>query len=265
MRRLRLCNTRPALVSAWGTTYRRRVRLLPVAVTATAMTAMLAAPAQAEGPGYKFFKSAGSPTKPGAYWDPCSTVRYGIDFTYARKQGLRVGREEDRWRSAVREVADAMGVRFVYEGRISSRAQNGVQPRTSAGVDLIITFGSESRRGRYGYGRVLNGPVAGIAGISWRQSSAGARVDYGYVIIDAKEVVRKTDAVREAFDPRPATQRPPDVVRSLYMHEFGHAVGLAHVRDKKQLMYPRLLPERSDTLGRGDLRGLRKLGNQRCF
>ncbi len=247
------------------TTYRRRVRLLPAALAATTLSAILVAPAHADGPGYKFFKSAGSPTKPGAYWDPCTTVRYGIDFAYARKQGLRAAREQTRWRSAVKEVADAMGVRFVYEGRINSRAQNGVQPRTTADVDLIITYGSDSRRGRYGYGRVLSGPVAGIAGISWRQSTSAARVDYGYVIIDAKEVARKTDAITEAFDPRPATKRPPDVVRSLYMHEFGHAVGLSHVRDKKQLMYPRLLPERADTLGPGDLRGLRKLGNQRCF
>ena len=241
------------------------MRLLPVALAATSACALLAAPAQADGPGYKFFKAAGSPTKPGAYWDPCTTVRYGIDVTYARKQGLRIPREEQRWRSAIKEVSEAMGMRFVYEGRIRSRAQNGVQPRSTAAVDLIITYGAESRRGRYGYGRVLSGPVAGIAGISWRQSTTAARVDYGYVIIDAKEVVRKTDAVSEPFDPRPATKRPPDVVRSLYMHEFGHAVGLSHVRDKKQLMYPRLIPERADTLGPGDLRGLRKLGNQRCF
>ncbi len=241
------------------------MRLLPVALAATTLSAVLVAPAHADGPGYKFFKNAGKPTKPGAYWDPCSTVRFGIDFTYARKQGLRVGREEDRWRSAVKEVADAMGVRFVYEGRIRSRSQDGVQPTSTAGVDLIITYGADSRRGRYGYGRVLSGPVAGIAGISWQQSTSAARVDYGYVIIDAKEVVRKTDAVSVPFDPRPATRRAPDVVRSLYMHEFGHAVGLSHVRDKKQLMYPRLLPERADTLGRGDLRGLRKLGSQRCF
>ena len=256
---------RPALVSGPCATYRRRVRLIRAALAATTLSAILVAPAQADGPGYKFFKNAGRPTKPGAYWDPCSTVRYGIDFTYARKQGLRVVREERRWRSAVAEVADAMGVRFVYEGRIRSRASNGVQPRSSSGVDLIITFGSESRRGRYGYGRVLAGPVAGIAGISWRQSTAAARVDYGYVIIDAKEVARKTNATTSPFDPRPATERPPDVVRSLYMHEFGHAVGLTHVRDKKQLMFPRLLPQRADTLGPGDLRGLRKLGNQRCF
>ncbi len=241
------------------------MRLVRAALAAAVLSAILVAPAHADGPGFKFFKSAAKPSKPGAYWDPCSPVRFGIDFTYARKQGLRVGREETRWRSAVKEIADAMGMRFVYQGRIRSRAQNGVQPRSAAGVDLVITFGSDSRRGRYGYGRVLAGPVAGIAGISWRQSTAAARVDYGYVIIDAKEVVRKTNATTVPFDPRPATERAPDVVRSLYMHEFGHAVGLAHVRDKEQLMYPRLLPERADTLGPGDRRGLRKLGNQRCF
>lgn len=238
--------------------------MIAAGVALAAAASLGVAPATADGPGYKFFRSGGSPTKPGAYWDPCSTVRYGIDFAYAKRKGLRVGREEQRWRSAVDEVAQAMGMRFDYEGRIRSRAQ-GLQPASSSGVDLIITFGNDSRSGRYGYGRTIAGPVAGVAGISWRSVSGAARVNYGYVVIDAKDVVRNTDATREPFDPRPADQRPPDVVRALYMHEFGHAVGLDHVRDKDQLMYPELLPDRPDTLGPGDRKGLRKLGNQRCF
>ena len=224
----------------------------------------LAAPAGADGPGYKFFRSGGSPQKPGAYWDPCTTVTYGIDFTYAKRKGLRAGREEARWRSAVAEVATAMGMRFRYEGRIRSRAQR-LQPRSASGVDLIITYGSPTRGNRYGYGRTLAGSVAGVAGISWRRVGRAAQVTYGYVVIDAVDVARRTDAARARFDPRPPAQRPPDVVRALYMHEFGHAVGLNHVRDSRQLMYPRLQPDRPDTLGSGDRRGLRKLGKQRCF
>ena len=244
--------------------YRRGMRASGTAVALVAALSLIAAPAAADGPGYKFFRSGGNPKKPGAYWNPCSTVTYGIDFTYAKRKGLRAAREEARWRSAVAEVAAAMGMKFRYEGRIKSRAKR-FQPRSASGVDLIITYGNDRRGGRYGYGRTLAGSVAGVAGISWRRVSRAAQVTYGYVVIDAKDVARNTDATSVPFDPRPAAQRSPDVARALYMHEFGHAVGLDHVRDRRQLMYPRLQSDRPDTLGAGDRRGLRKLGAQRCF
>lgn len=247
-----------------GAAYRRRVRATGTGVALVAALSLIAGPAAADGPGYKFFRSGGSPKKPGAYWDPCSPVTYGIDFTYAKRKGLRAAREEARWRSAVAEVATTMGMKFRYQGRIKSRAR-GARPRSASGVDLIITYGNDTRGGRYGYGRTLAGSVAGVAGISWRRVSRVAQVTSGYVVIDAKDVVRNTDATRAAFDPRPAAQRSPDVARALYMHEFGHAVGLDHVRDRRQLMYPQLQTDRPDTLGAGDRRGLRKLGIQRCF
>lgn len=226
-----------------------------------AMTVLAAAPAVADGPGYRFFESRrGQPT---AYWNPCQTVTYGIDFTYAQRKGMRKTRELLRWRSVVAEVRAAMGVRFRYAGQIDTRAA-GVVPRTKAPVDVVITFGNATR-GRFGYRKVLRGDVAGFGGVNWRSTGARSQVVSGYVVIDADEVVRSTDVWTRAFDPRPAWQREPDILRALYMHEFGHAVGLDHVQDKRQLMYPQLQPDRGDVLGAGDRRGLRKLGNQRCF
>ena len=234
-------------------------------VTATAVGVVSLAPAVADGQGYRFFKTRGKAHAPGAYWDPCEAISYGIDFTYATKIGMRKSWERDRWRSAVEEVSRTMGVDFRYVGAVRSRSA-GTRPRSLAGVDLVITFGKATKGGRYGYGRLLRGPVAGVAGVRWRSNGSNRRQVFGgYVVIDAKEVVRRTDEWEQPFDARPAAVRSPDVVRSLYMHEFGHAVGLDHVRDKKQLMYPRLQPDRPDQLGAGDRKGLRKLGRQRCF
>lgn len=223
-------------------------------------------PAAADGPGYRFFKNAGSPTKPGAFWNPCQTVRYGIDFTYAQRKGLRRSWERDRWRSAVAEIGDAMGVTFRYAGAVRTRSA-GRYPRSASGVDIVITYGRAARHGRYAYGRVLRGSVAGVGGVSWRATKrpGRARIDGGYVVIDAGDVVVHTSNWQAPFDSRPADQRSPDVVRSLYLHEFGHAVGLSHVKDTEQVMYPRVQATRSDVLGSGDRKGLRKLGRQRCF
>jgi Matrixin len=226
-----------------------------------AITVLAATPALADGPGYRFFESRGG--KPTAYWNPCETIDYGIDFTYAQRKGMRKTRELLRWRSVVAEVSTAMGVRFRYAGQVDTRSA-GVVPRTKAPVDLVITFGN-AKRGRFGYRKVLRGGVTGFGGVNWRSTGARSQVVSGYVVIDADDVVRRTDVWTRAFDPRPASQRQPDVLRALYMHEFGHAVGLDHVKDKRQLMYPLLQPDRADVLGAGDRRGLGKLGKQRCF
>ena len=262
--------TEPTLPAVTDSTYGRvvwipqRRALLVAAVIATTTVSMQ--PVAADGPGYRFFRSAGSAKSPGAYWNPCGVIRYGIDFTYAQKAGLKKSWERDRWRSAVNEVATAMGVRFRYAGAITSRSAR-TRPTSDSNVDVIITFGNAKPRGRYGYRRVLKGPVAGVAGVQWRASERRNRrqVFGGYVVIDAKEIVRRTSNWQAPPDPRSAELRSPDVVRALYMHEFGHAVGLDHVRDKRQLMYPRLQADRADTLGAGDRKGLRKLGKQRCF
>ena len=46
-------------------------------------------------------------------------------------------------------------------------------------------------------------------------------------------------------------------------HELGHLVGLAHVDDPRQLMYPHARSLVS-TFGNGDLTGLAALGNGTC-
>ena len=46
-------------------------------------------------------------------------------------------------------------------------------------------------------------------------------------------------------------------------HEFGHLVGLDHVDDPTQLMYPSTSPAVS-TFGGGDLAGLAALGSGAC-
>ncbi len=45
-----------------------------------------------------------------------------------------------------------------------------------------------------------------------------------------------------------------------YLHELGHAVGLVHVQDTGEVMYPDVVPTRPAHFGPGDLQGLAELG-----
>jgi hypothetical protein len=47
---------------------------------------------------------------------------------------------------------------------------------------------------------------------------------------------------------------------NLYLHELGHVVGLDHVGDRKQVMYPLVSKSSPAKYAKGDLAGLRRLG-----
>lgn len=55
-----------------------------------------------------------------------------------------------------------------------------------------------------------------------------------------------------------------DVGRAVILHELGHLVGLGHVEDPTQVMYPSSSYEVT-SLATGDLNGLAKLGRGDCF
>lgn len=211
--------------------------------------------------GYRYFEPRGNAQTPGAYWNPCDTITYGIDFRQAVKRGLTGSNEKQRWQSVLSEVGRLSGLRFRYIGQIRTKPVRG-RPTSSSRADIIITYGTAR-----GYGKKLAGSIAGVAGVFWQSSQFPRRkqVTSGYVVIDAAEIIRSISTWQVPFDARPASQRNPDMIRALYMHEFGHAVGLQHVKDRSQLMYPTLSASRPDTWGSGDRIGLRKLGQQRCF
>ncbi len=51
-------------------------------------------------------------------------------------------------------------------------------------------------------------------------------------------------------------------VQAVILHEVGHVLGLAHVNDPNQLMYPR--GSHVTDYGPGDLAGLARLGASTC-
>lgn len=219
----------------------------------------IASPASAA-PSYSFFEARSHGTDPRAYWNPCRTITYGIDFRAATKGGLTKVWELQRWQSAIDEVSRASGLRFQYVGDIKTRPVAG-KPARVAGVDIRITFGTERS-----YPSALRDGMAGEAGVHWHPTGNGRKqINAGYVVMDVQDIAAHTAGWKSAPDSRPASERPTDTLRALYMHEFGHALGLEHVQDNGQIMFPTISASRPDSLGEGDLQGLRKLGSQRCF
>ena len=52
-----------------------------------------------------------------------------------------------------------------------------------------------------------------------------------------------------------------ELERAVVMHELGHVLGLDHVKDRNELMYPSVTRM---SYGPGDIEGLAKLGAVRC-
>ena len=74
----------------------------------------------------------------------------------------------------------------------------------------------------------------------------------GQVMLDAPQLAES------------ATHPGGDVIaRSIVLHEVGHLVGLQHVEDATQLMFPEAQEGVTD-LGAGDLTGLAELGRGAC-
>lgn len=77
-------------------------------------------------------------------------------------------------------------------------------------------------------------------------------------ILEAGVALDRTHTYRPGFVPN-------DGLGDLLLHELGHAVGLGHVGDPTQVMYPAVNAASTGRFGSGDLAGLRRLAAYPCF
>jgi hypothetical protein len=200
--------------------------------------------------GYAFLRTQPDGRSPVAF-DPCRPVHLVFQRTG------EPARAEAPLREALADIGAATGLRFVDDGTTTERPDDGRAPyqRLRYGdrwAPVLIAW-STGAPTEHGIGR-LDADTLGRAGpvTFGRDGSNELRYVTGTAVFNGPQVAALLDTGRE------------DWVRAVFLHELGHLVGLDHVEDPYQVMYPRnAVPLNS--YRDGDLRGLEALGRGRCF
>ncbi len=202
-------------------------------------------PPPPEGGAHAFVSFQTDGVTPVAY-DPCRPVHYVI-----RPDGAPPG-GEGLVREAVARISQVTGLQFVYRGATDEAPapeRELFQPDRYGRrwAPVLIAWETEEAN------PALAGDVVGVAGSVPASLGDGPRVYLtGTVSLDAPrfaEILRGRGG--------------RSIARSIVLHELGHLIGLGHVDDEAQLMFPEARREVPD-FAAGDLTGLAVLGAGVC-
>jgi len=168
------------------------------------------------------------PPAPGfGRWDPCRPqIEYAVNTLRATQ------REVDEMTHAIREIEKATGFDFVPYKPDPTTTEGLDDRRPPSGADFLIAFADPAAVPQ------LAGGVLGFGGGFW--FSTTGRINTGFVIVDVPQLGNVNN------------------LRTTLIHEFGHAMGLDHVGDAGQIMFPSLTSITS--LRNGDKQGLWRVG-----
>jgi hypothetical protein len=157
----------------------------------------------------------------------------------------------------IASVARATGLQFVADGLTAEgpSAERDLFLPSLYGdrwAPVLISWTTEQETPQMASGTGGKLKTLGLAG-----SGAVAYGDDPYVYVSG-QVKLNAPALVEG-----ERQSGPGFISSVVAHELAHIVGLEHVDDPTQLMYPQADPERL-VFAAGDLTGLAKLGRGPC-
>jgi hypothetical protein len=180
-------------------------------------------------------------------WDPCFPVHV-VERVDGAPDGAGVLLKE-----AMGEVTRLTGLQFVVDGTTEekpSRDRDLYERNSSVYAPVLIAWATEADDPS------LTAGVEGYTEPLWTHDPhvpGSRRYATGQVVLDADDIgVLLLDHHGKAE------------ARAVMLHELGHLMGLDHVPDPHQLMYPELDPSTTD-FGPGDRHGLAELGTGRCF
>lgn len=203
------------------------------------------APALAASTSVKFM-SLRPDGKPVTY-DPCRPIHYVL-----RGEGAPVGADQSV-HAAVAQVSAATGLHFIYDGptdEAPASRRDSAQPDRYGDRWAPVLLAWSDPKETPG----LAGDVVGLSGSTAAQLPGQDAPHYvtGQVILDGEGLTRLT-----------RTETGKARVQAVVAHELAHLVGLDHVADRTQLMYPR--STEVTTFGAGDRAGLAALGSGKCY
>ena len=173
-------------------------------------------------------------------WNPCAPLHWRFRTTDAPSGGATVVR------AAIARVARATGTSWVLDGTTTSAPATALLPATmNAHRPVVIGWTDAS------HSDLLRGSAASVLGVT-RTRWFG--VDDGTTRVAA---IQGAVIALDATEHLPLTGRLS--WRTVLLHELGHAMGLDHAGDSRELMYS-LLPATLTDLQAGDLAGLSRLG-----
>ncbi len=200
------------------------------------------------------FVPAGSGDDFVARWDPCKVIDYRVNLNQAPPHALSDVKE------AVRRIHLASGLTFRYAGSTEMIPfRRGTYNKLPRGTDVVLSW---ARPGQSSW-LPRSTDAIGVAGPTYHfptSTEPDARIVAGYVVLDS------TVDLKPGFQ---SARKPPwnsyGSVGQLLMHELGHVVGLGHVNDDHQIMFP-ILRQAPAVWGAGDVNGMARIGKpQGCF
>lgn len=192
---------------------------------------------------YKFLvvNDDGSPVG----YSPCRPLHYVVNETLAPEGAAHLVHD------AIRTIGSATGISFIHDGETAEEPSGERDPYQPAvygerWVPLLISWTTPEAAPK------LKGQVIGTGGSTHYSFNGGPKSFVtGSLELDAPQIdleLERPDGAQYAT--------------AVILHELGHVMGLEHVDDPVQLMYPEI--GTPDGLAAGDLSGLRKLGQTQC-